>query len=140
MENKSWLEITKEETDAIYQEEKIISEDVIWSKNNNSHRLKIPVYFKNKIDSNIKMEVLGVRNIKYSFVFICNNNLKIRRWDFKGYSSLNNKPHKHYFDGDINPKKFYIVEDIPINDVNIAFICFLKECNIELKGNYQSII
>lgn len=50
------------------------------------------------------------------------------------------EPHKHIWDGDSELKQAYIPEDInPNSDINDQFLCFCKECNIEITSEYQRV-
>lgn len=51
------------------------------------------------------------------------------------------EPHKHIWDEVTEDKEIYIPEDIdPGTDVSTQFLAFCNECNIEIKGGYQTFL
>ena len=50
---------------------------------------------------------------------------------------FNGEPHKHKWTETYGDEWAYRVDDVPINDVEVALHAFLEECNITVTGNTQ---
>lgn len=77
----------------------------------------------------------SVKKPGYSFSLLHQNCLTVRRWDFGPHHGKKSYSHKHK-----ENYESYPVDDISLENVNQALLDFLKECNIDLRGQYQAII
>ena len=50
------------------------------------------------------------------------------------------QPHKHLWDDEWEDKRVYIPDDIRFGDINEEFVDFLRECNIQLRGQYAQLL
>jgi hypothetical protein len=138
--------VTQEEADRIYRAKKYIADDSLSWKVESSQNGEIRAYIKATVltDDGIELELRGTKGSRHSFSLLYKKSVVIRQFDFKHYYETENGeritiPHKHFWDGVDNDKK-YAVNDVDINNVNKALFDFLKECNIEFNGAYQTII
>lgn len=122
--------LSEEEREIIYLEEKrVYSDSLRWFSAKGFLRIEAPVVRPNGEELTLHATWRG----RYSFILIARNNQKIRQWDFKAYPSK--PPHKHKWTphGEI----LYPVDDIPMDNADRALHAFLKECNINIEGEFQ---
>lgn len=134
--------LSEKERDEIYAEEKILFGELIqWKGINGSFRLKVPVYRQNGEELTLYANY-GKR--RYSFALHHRKTLLIRRWDYCKHKNPDGTilkgPHKHKWTDDHADNFAYEVNDIPVDNLNEALEAFLKECNITVEGQYQTVI
>ncbi|WP_061212614.1 DUF6978 family protein [Syntrophomonas wolfei] len=132
------------ERDEIYGEPKEIDGDtIIWESRGNKDRfyLKVPVRRANGEEMHLRA-YYGAR--RYSFALLYRGTILIRRWDFERHenpgpdgSIFNGVPHKHKWTEEYGDEWAYTVDDVPVNDVELALKAFLTECNISVIGPTQ---
>lgn len=135
--------LSKEEADALYYSKKRIIFDHGWEKRETS----TASYARIEVmcEDGTPMDVRGTANSwkagqHYSFSLLYKKSIVIRRWDDNKHPCpiskiVLNGPHKHYYHPDFDDAPAYETNDITLNDVNMALIDFLKECNVETKGH-----
>ena len=135
------LNVPEATVNALVDEPKVITANLSWRMVNNSWKLEARVLVVGTTQLLRLTGTCGVRN--HSFCLLLNN-FPIRRWDMKRrHKNPDNEPisgpHKHRFDEQQGDQWAYKPPDIHAGDVNEDFLAFLSECNIELKGDYQTI-
>ncbi len=147
------MEMTNEIFEKFYHEDKVIVDDIIWKKRNGIYETDhIPIH------SNILEEELVTLKCKvdkynnYSFNIIFKKTITLVRYDKKIHpptfvdkcsGEKLDEPHKHKFRKGCKRNlqaKIIPANEISRNDVNMALMQFLNECNIRLEGNYTPII
>jgi hypothetical protein len=146
------LPLTTQDADDLYESEKWIVDDVKWVPEGKFRYVKIPVFTK-------LGEILMLRAVygrKFSFNLLYRDHYPIRRWDFahRGKNVTvygpDKKPlrvvslpedagHKHRWAEDLGDRDIYLVDDIPLDDVNAAFHAYLAESKIALRGAYHPV-
>ena len=128
----------------IYKEPKFIPESVSWHHTGQGRlRLETKVYRKNG-DELILYGVKGKTN--FSFTLRYKGVKLVRRWDFPKHNNPDGTvipagtPHKHKLTESYGEDWAYVVDDIPKDDINKAFIAFLQECNIVLREPYANYL
>lgn len=140
--------LSREEAEKLYAANKYIPDDIYieWIKTNpcnNSknerYKLEVPVFTEDGIELSLRGNYSkSRRGLNYSFCLLYKNTIKIRRWDTSPNEFKIKTSHKHRWDG-ISDHETYLVNDICLNNVNEAFVDFLKECNIDFNGHYQIV-
>jgi hypothetical protein len=135
--------LTKEQADKLVKAKKTITSSVSWkSAGKNIWRLEARALTTNTKEILILKGYIG--KVNYSFVLLYNNNpirkfTKHYRHTWNGIVYL--KPHKHVWNEVTEDKEVYIPGDIdPQNDISHQFLAFCTECNVEIKGGYQTFL
>ena len=135
--------LTRKDAESIIKSKKIVSASVSWKAGGRG------TY---KLEANCLVvetrEILSIKGYigrdNYGFALLYNN-IPIRKytkhqrhiWKGKTYT----QPHKHVWDEVTEDKEVYIPTDIdPKNDVSVQFMSFCQECNIDLRGGYQTFL
>lgn len=135
--------LTREEADKLVKVRKIVSASVSWkSAGKGIMRLETKALTQHTKEILIVKGYIGKDN--YGFVLLYNN-IPIRKFTkhhrhiWRG--QIFTVPHKHTWSEDSEDKEVYIPDDIdPTTDISTQFLAFCKECNIEMKGGYQSFL
>jgi len=135
--------ITRQEADKLVKAKKTISASVAWkSFGKGIWRLETKALVQQTKEILLIKGYIGRDN--YGFVLLYNN-LPIRKYTkhhrhiWKG--QVFTEPHKHIWDEETEDKEVYIPNDIdPNQDVSNQFLAFCRECNIEIKGGYQTFL
>jgi hypothetical protein len=140
--------LSKDESDAIYESPKTVSDETIsWGiMENKSQKINFEVVTQDNVSLKVKGWCSWKGKKRYSFALMFKNSIPIRRWDDKPRHSdpctdkVLMKPHKHYYCPEHDDACAYETEDIRLGDVNGALMDFLKECHISTgKSTYQMI-
>lgn len=138
--------LSTQDAEDLHKCKKWIYDNIQWEPRGKSQYFEVVVI--TQMGENLMLR--GTKARKYSFALLYRNSKPIRKWDYKhigeerknldGTKILipNNCGHKHKWDEiteDVN--NIYIVDDIPIDNLQEAFFKFLKEENIEFKGYFQ---
>ncbi|WP_435078391.1 DUF6978 family protein [Halococcus sp. AFM35] len=130
--------LTKAEVDRMADMEKVIEEDWEWGQRGPNLEAEATVYC---IDEEFNLLMKGWMRESYGFTLLYRGSKIVRRWDDSIHTNPNGErlegSHKHYWDGQHEDRFAYKVDDIATDDVDEAFMDFLNECNIELRGNYD---
>lgn len=132
--------VTKAEVDGIYDMEKVIDEDWQWQPRGPNLEAEATVYCLNQ---DINLTLKGWKRRSYGFCLLYKSSKVVRRWDtFAPHTNPDGEvittPHKHYWTEKHEDAFAYPVDDVATDDVHQAFWDFLDECNIELRGTYQT--
>lgn len=126
------VDLTVENMESLYEEEKILVEDVIWEEITSrsgkySTKAKVSAF-----DSGEMLIFHGEYwGMRYSFTLRYKNTI-IRLWDFNDHHE-GMVEHKHRFpESEIIEEDPYPAEDVTTSDVNQAVHDFLEECNIRV--------
>ena len=136
--------MSKEEADTLVNIEKMIDEDVKWEASGVNMTLRAEV---TALDGT-KLRVHGVFHKDhpddYRFSLVYRNEQVIRRWDVNRHHNPDchntDGPHKHYWTREASDSFAYLTTEIPLDDVNLAFLAFLRECKIHLGGRYAQVL
>lgn len=135
--------LTREQADKMTKMKKVITSSVSWkSASKNVWRLEARALTTTTKEILILKGYIGRDN--YSFVLLYNN-IPIRKFTKHHKHTWNGtdyfKPHKHIWDEVTEDKEVYIPDDIDASkDVSTQFIAFCNECNVEIKGGYQTFL
>lgn len=132
--------VSKAEIDGIYDMEKVIEEDWEWRPRGSNFEGEATVYCLNE-DVNLTLKAWKRRC--YGFCLLYKSTKIVRRWDTSvphtnPDGEVITDPHKHYWTEEHEDAFAYPVNDVATDDVHQAFWDFLDECNIELRGTYQT--
>lgn len=137
------MEISIEERERIYNEDKIVrAEELTWRQSKEgSLKLQANVLRANGEEISLRGTCSKKR---YSFALLYKNSILIRKWDFRRHTDPKGNvfpgPHKQPRPDKQSERWAYSVEDIPTNNIDKALLAFLKECNIEIRGSRQITI
>jgi hypothetical protein len=137
------LPVSEQEVRDIMRSKKTIEEDIAWSSSDDKAytvEFNVPI----KIDYPCKLILIGSYNFRierFSFTILYNNEARIRSLDI-GTDHKNpddkkkiGKKHKHKWTNKYKDKLAYVPDDITTGaKIHKVFYEFLKECNIEYKG------
>jgi len=135
--------LTREEADKLVAERKLITSSVSWKPTGNySWRLDAKSLTKNTKEILLLKGYIGRDNYSFTLLY---NNIPIRKFTKHLKHTWNGvtyyEPHKHIWDEQTEDKEVYIPKDIdPNSDVSSQFLAFCNECNVELKGGYQTLL
>jgi len=132
--------VSKAEIDGIYDMDKVIEEDWEWKRRGPNLEGEATVYCLNE-DVNLTLKAWKRRS--YGFCLLYKSSKVVRRWDMSTPHTnpdgeVITDPHKHYWTEKHEDAYAYSVDDVATDDVHQAFLDFLDECNIELRGTYQT--
>lgn len=143
------IPLNEAEVAKIMQVTKTITQDIYWEKNPNESWYKSEVEVKNKLRLNLKIHLNA--NSKYydlySFTLILNNAFRIAGLDVNGshknkHTDSNDwkgETHKHKWTDRCRDGWAYTPEDIQGKSIEIAFISFCRECEIDFKGKFNTL-
>jgi len=135
---------TQDEADAIVAAIKVITQNVVWRQVRSrfrNYRIEANVLIPERDELARLAGHVGKTNFNFSLLY---GNEPIRRCH-KGFEHRNPDGskvtgiHKHIWDDEEEDRWAYEPESFP-DDPNRAFLEFLDECNIELRGNYQPFL
>jgi len=130
--------VSEAEIDRLYEMEKVIEDDWSWEVDGPTHRGEATVYCKG---SKAKLTLKAWKRRSYGFCLLYKSSKIVRRWDDSRHRNPDGRiidgSHKHKWHPQYEDNLAYPVDDVATNDVDEAFIDFLDECNIELRGDYS---
>ena len=129
--------------DKLTKIKKVVTSSVSWkSVSKNVWRLETRALTTTTKEILILKGYIGRDNYSFALLY---NNIPIRKFTKHHKHTWNGvdylKPHKHIWDEVTEDKEVYIPDDIDTSkDVSTQFIAFCNECNIEIKGGYQTFL
>ena len=133
--------VTAVESEAILAEPKVVAANLAWQFQRGGYRLEATVLAE---ESGELLKLRGYVGRKNRSFVILYKNTPIRKYtvhdrhtDPKTGERVTG-PHKHFWDDIYEDNRVYIPNDIRAGNPNDELIDFLKECNIDLRGSYQS--
>lgn len=137
------MDILIQEREKIYQEPKIVKgEELVWKhkEGEGSNKLSATVIRQNGEE----LQLRGTMRGRYSFALYYKNTILIRQWDIARHTNPDGSnchgSHKHPRADRISSRWAYSVADIPLNSPSEALQAFLKECNINIQGEYRQML
>lgn len=131
--------VSKERIDELYDADKVIQENWVWERNGSSLTGEATVRC---VGEGIDLTLKGWQRRNYGFCLLFKSTKVVRRWDDSIHTNPDGKvirgSHKHFWHPEYEDNMAYPVNDVATDDVDDAFMDFLDECNIELRGKYHS--
>jgi hypothetical protein len=132
--------VTKAEIDGIYDMDKVIDENWQWQRRGPNFEGEATVYC---LHEDVNLTLKGWKRRNYGFCLLYKSSKVVRRWDTSvphtnPDGEVITDPHKYYWTEDHEDAFAYPVDDVTTDDVHQAFWDFLDECNIDLRGTYQT--
>ena len=139
------MTVTKAEADRIVEEPKICMAVLQWKQvesEERHYRLEARVLIPSIEKTCHLRGVIGKTNYSFSLLF---DNFPIRKYTVHQKHKMPDGkivwgPHKHTWDELNEDRWVYVPNDITQGDINQAFLDFLKESNIQIRGKYQGVM
>jgi hypothetical protein len=133
--------ISKAQADALIDEPKLISANLVWRSWGRGRRAEVAV-LGTQSGALLRLNCwLGPYDNR-SFALL-HNNQPIRKWTVHARTKAPDDgpiygPHKHTWDDELGDEYTYVPDDIRVGDAEEEFEDFLAECNIVFIGGVQS--
>jgi hypothetical protein len=133
--------VTGGKAEAVLKEPKVIAMNLAWQAQGRAYNLAATVLGTETGYTLSLRGYVGRRNHSFTLLF---QNTPIRKWTVHDRhrdpvsKRIFREPHKHTWDDVWEDQRVYIPTDFPVGDPNRELLAFLKECNIELRGAYQT--
>ena len=135
--------VTEAEARELVAESKEVRANLSWALDGHSFRLEAKVLC---LQSDAILSLRGTAGKKNRSLVLLYQNTPIRKYTVHAFHrdpvtrQRVTQPHKHLWDDEWEDKRVYIPDDIRIGDINEEFVDFLRECNIQLRGQYAQLL